>query len=280
MSYRESFEIASSLPSTIKGVVSAPRSDRALPTVVVCHGFKGFMDWGFFPYLATLLEERGFCVVRFNFSGSGVLPGEDHVADLDAFRRDTFSRELTEIGAILDAVVSGLAAAPIDPDRIALFGHSRGGGGSVLAAAEERWQSRLKALVTWAAVATFDRFDDQTKAAWRQQQGLEIANARTGQLLTMGIEMLHDLEHNSGRLDIARAASQRTAPWLIVHGEDDETVPVSEGQSLYEQATGTKKLERIVGGSHTFGAQHPWIGPTPALTTALNATQRWLRKYL
>ena len=44
------------------------------PTVIICHGFKGFMEWGFFPPLAELLVERGFTVIRFNYSGSGMQP--------------------------------------------------------------------------------------------------------------------------------------------------------------------------------------------------------------
>ena len=47
----------------------------ARPAVVICHCFKGFKDWGFFPPLADRLARAGFTAVSFNFSGAGV--GED-----------------------------------------------------------------------------------------------------------------------------------------------------------------------------------------------------------
>jgi len=36
----------------------------------------------------------------------------------------------------------------------------------------------------------------------------------------------------------------------------------------------------IPGANHTFGARHPFAGPTPQLIQAMNATQGWLRRYL
>ena len=53
----------------LHGLVDLPDEPGERPTVVICHGFKGFMEWGFFPALATLLAERGFVAVRVNLSG-------------------------------------------------------------------------------------------------------------------------------------------------------------------------------------------------------------------
>ena len=38
----------------IRGDLDAPDEARAL--VVIVHGFKGFKDWGFFPWLADHLR--------------------------------------------------------------------------------------------------------------------------------------------------------------------------------------------------------------------------------
>ncbi len=81
-------------------------------------------------------------------------------------------------------------------------------------------------------------------------------------------------------LDILAAAATVRAPWLIVHGEDDETVPVEDGRRLAERAGGERELRIIPGASHTFGSRHPFAGPTPQLIQALNATQRWFRAHL
>jgi hypothetical protein len=61
---------------------------------------------------------------------------------------------------------------------------------------------------------------------------------------------------------------------------DDESVPVTEARHLAEAAAGTRELLLIPEGNHTFGARHPFAGPTPQLIQVLNATQRWLREHL
>jgi len=268
---------------TLDGVLHLPAgASGPRPPVVICHGFKGFMDWGFFPYLAELLAARGYAAVRFNFTGAGVRPGEDLVSDPEAFKADTYSRELEELEEVIEAVEDGLGAGHVAPGPIGLIGHSRGGGVALLAAASERCRDPIGALITWAAIADTDRFTPEQKAAWRRDGELPVVNARTGQRLAIGLDALRDLEENRAALDLAAAAGRRTAPWLIVHGEADETVPVAEAHRLH--AAAAPPAELLVppgpGAGHTFGAVHPFAGPTPVLIQAMNATQRWLRRHL
>ena len=258
------------------GSVHLPDIPGARPTVVICHGFKGFMDWGFFPYLAELLAARGFVAVRFNFSGSGMAPGDELVTDTNAFGEASFTKDLVELESVLDSVGRHIAFERVDTERIALLGHSRGGGTAVLAAANRP----LRALITWSAVSTFDRLTAEEKQAWRATGRVPVVNARTGQELAIDVSVLDDLERNGERLDIRRAAAERSAPWLILHGEADETVPVEEAESLATAAGAPSSLVRVAGASHTFGVGHPFAGPTPHLIEAMNATQEWLRAHL
>ena len=69
-------------------------------------------------------------------------------------------------------------------------------------------------------------------------------------------------------------------PWLIVHGEDDETVPVAEAETLSQAAAAPCELLRVEQAGHTFGGVHPFAGPTPQLIEVFNATQSWFRRYL
>lgn len=259
------------------GSVSLPDRRGPAPTVVICHGFKGFMDWGFFPSLAELLAQRGYCALRFNFSGSGMRPGDDAVTDPDAFRSASFSRDVSELQRVLQAVGDTIAPGRADRHRIALVGHSRGGGTALLAAAGA---PRLAALVTWAAVSTFDRLSQSENDVWRRDGEVPVVNARTGQRLMVGREVLDDLVENRLELDLEQAAASRRAPWLIIHGTDDESVPLTEGRLLAASAARPVELLEIDGGDHTFGARHPFAGPTPQLVEAMNATQRWLRRHL
>ena len=273
------FTLESAPGVRLQGLVNLPDAPGPRPAVVICHGFKGFMEWGFFPALAELLAARGFVALRFNFSGSGMEPGRDVATDLEGFRNSSFSGDLRDLTAVLEAAPS-LAAGRIDPQRIGLLGHSRGGGGALLGAAQESWKDRIRALVTWAAVSTFDRFSDEQKAAWRESGELLIPNARTGQELPIAVSCLDDLEENRSALDLGAAARRRRSPWLIVHGERDETVPVAEAHTLRAAAAQPATLEVIDGASHTFDCRHPFVGPTPALITAMNLTQTWFRRHL
>lgn len=52
-----------------------------LPLVIFCHGFKGFKDWGCFPYMMDkLAAEDNFCV-WFNFSYNGTGDKENEQSD-------------------------------------------------------------------------------------------------------------------------------------------------------------------------------------------------------
>ncbi len=270
---------ADGIQGPIHGAIHLPETGEPRPAVVVCHGFKGFMDWGFHPYLAELIAARGYVVVRWNQPSSGMRPGDERVTDLEAFHDQTVSADVEALVRVLDVLGTDLAPGRFD-GRIALVGHSRGGGIALLGAANPRQADRVRALVTWASLATFDRLDAAEKDAWRESGILTIVNGRTGQRLPIGLAALEDLERNAEALDLGAAASRRTAPWLIVHGTNDETVQVREADLLNDSGTGTIELLRIPEASHTLGAVHPFRGPTPHLIQAMNATQTWLRRHL
>ncbi len=280
MNGTEHFEIDLDSGRSLAGILDFPSQPGPRPTVLICHGFKGFMEWGFFPYLACLLTERGFVAVRFNFSGSGMLPGDELVTETEAFSAATHSKDLVELTQVIDQLGVEIAPTVIDRERIGLLGHSRGGGTSILATGQAATKNRVRSLVTWSAVSTFDRLTMEQKADWRESGSLPITNARTGQEIGLDRVVLEDLERSSDQLDILAAATRCQVPWLIVHGNADETVPVDEARWLAKRAPQKVRLEVISQGSHTFGATHPFNGPTPQLIAALNVTQQWFRKTL
>jgi uncharacterized protein len=244
--------------------------------VVICHGFKGFREWGFFPALAKAAAAAGHAAVGIDFSRNGV--GADGVdfSALDLFRENTLSRDVDEIRATLD-VLTTRRLLPRVPVRIGLFGHSRGGGEAVIAAAED---ARVDALVTWAAVATFQRWQPEQVDAWRRGEAVEIENARTGQQMPIGPTYWRDLEENADRLDVEAAAARVRAPWLIVHGDADASVAVGDAHRLFDAAPESAELLVVEGADHTFGARHPYAGATPELRTATDATLEWFEQHL
>ena len=264
------FTLESRLGEPIHGDLRVPAGPGPHPAVVVCHGFKGWKDWGFHPWLGTRLAEAGLAAVHFNFSRNGVREADGDIEDLDAFRRNTLSIERDDLDTVLDAVLSGKLGAPLDPSRLGLAGHSRGGGVALLGAAE---RPEVKALSTWASVSHFDRITDEaTLVEWRRAGVFEVLNSRTGQVLPMGVEFLEDVLGNLDRLHLLVAARRLRVPWLLLHGTADETVPFAEAEALARASERGARLVAIDGGGHTFGAVHPFAGPTPHLEAAAEAT--------
>lgn len=246
------------------------------PAVVIVHGFKGFKDWGMFPPFAERLARAGMTAVSFNLSGSGVdARGESTLPD--RFARNTYSAESEDLALVVDALHAGALGVPAPP-ALGLVGHSRGGGIAVLHAAADR---RTRALVTWAAIDHTDRWPDVTKRAWRAQGSIEIANARTGQIIPLETDILDDLDRNAEALDIGAAAGRIDVPWLIVHGTVDEAVPFQEAEGLLKASgRNATRLMPVEGAGHTFGAAHPWAPPVPLSERVFDETMSFLRTTL
>ncbi|HEY0242367.1 MAG TPA: alpha/beta fold hydrolase [Gemmatimonadaceae bacterium] len=259
-------------PLIIRGEARIPQ--KAGGTVVICHGFKGFARFSFFPHVAEKLAEAGYRAITFDFSGSGVGDDRESFTNREAFTHNTYLQELDD----LDAVVGeGRVRGWID-GGYGLFGHSRGGGIAILQTVRD---SRVKALVTWAAISSTNRWPPETVADWRQRGFIDIANARTGDVIPLSIELLHEVEEfGETKLNIAVSASQITAPWLIVHGAEDETVPVSEGQRLANLAGSNAELRVIDGVNHSFGGKHPLEEITPTLESVTRLTVEFFTQHL
>lgn len=233
--------------------VSQPLS---LPVFIFVHGFKGFKDWGGWLQMASQAAAGNFIFLSFNFSHSGIGKGEaDYFNDLQGFAENTISLELEDLKIVVDF----LWHTPpdylhIDPKRIYLAGHSRGGGTAIIYAHEDE---RIKGLATWAAVNDFGfQWGDEVKLKWRKQGFIQTLNARTGQTMKQNIALLNDYEANKDRFDILRAASLLRIPHLILHGTEDETVPFSHALEI-KRARKDATLDLIPNATHTFGMRHP-----------------------
>lgn len=273
------FELTGADGQALRGDVRSQALVEPRPAVVVCHGFKGFKDWGFFPHLAGRIAQAGITAVTFNFSGSGVGPDGQSFSEPERFRRATPSGDLADLGMVWDTLrTGGIIAELPPPTALGLFGHSRGGATAVIHAATH---PDCRALVTWSAIASHVRWGPETIRRWRRDKTIEIVNARTGEVLSLGIDYLEDLDRHGDRLDPRVAARDLAAPWRIVHGSVDETVKVAEARALHAAAPEERtELVIIEGGSHTLGARHPWAGSTAQLDRAMDMTIEWLVRYL
>jgi uncharacterized protein len=251
------------------------RRDKSKGTgaVVLAHGLANDLDEaGQFPALAERLSASGHTVVRFDFrrgSGEGPprhLPASEWPHDL------------------LNAVAYTRGLPDVDPERVLIVGASSGGSvGLVVAAIEhgvrgvatlgcfadgERWFREL-----WSAVHGDGAWDEFMRRVARDrltrsgghgsllvpliggflpvaESGLRAAEdfvrSRPGMLTDLPLEVVDDLLLLSPEAWMSRIE----APVLLIHGTDDELVPLTELERLAEAAGPRARTLVIEGGVH------------------------------
>lgn len=248
---------------------------RDAPTIIIMHGFKGFKDWGFFPNLASRMIDSGYATVCFNFTRNGIGSDLKTFTELDKFAENTYSHELADMEIILEAIKSGsIGKNIIDPEKLGLLGHSRGGAIAIMTAREH--EDEFQALVTWASISNLYRYSDGQIKQWEKKGYIEIENARTNQMMRINKTFLNDLKKNKKRFNLLKAAEDIEIPSLFVHGDQDTSVPHSESEELLENCSAySKRLELIEGADHTFGIKHPFNSDTAEYETACTLTEHW-----
>jgi pimeloyl-ACP methyl ester carboxylesterase len=269
----EAGQLATGEQLFIRGEVRVIQGGNATkPVLVICHGFKSFKDWGFFPYLATQFAKQGFYVITFNFSCNGV--NKSDFDELERFAVNTFSREQQDVELVIQALTNGTLPLNNDADteRIHLLGHSKGGGTSILFAADH---PEVKSVVTWNGIGSTDLFDDTFKQQLAENGIAYVANARTKQEMPIKPVFYDDLKQNKDRFNIVQRLADMTTPVLHVQGDLDGKRLLKGLESMHAAAP-HNPVVMIKGGTHTFGAVHPFQGTTAQLEQALQVSLQFL----
>lgn len=257
--------------------VRRPREETPSAAVIVAHGFKGFKRWGFFPYLGERLAAEGWAAITFDFSHNGVGGGGEEFDRLDLFETNTYTRECGDLIRVLEYAVEQESPRGAGGLPIGLIGHSRAAVPVMVAAAE---REEVSAVVTWNGVARLLRVTEGQLRRWEEDGRMEFTNARTGQRMAMTYDFVVDAREHEGRLDPVHNAARMRAPQLVLHGDRDLAVDPAEAELLLAGRSEPTRLRWIEGGTHTFGAVHPFAGSTPALERAVQETIAFLHRHL
>ena len=226
--------------------------------VLFCHGYKGYKDWGAWELVAEYFASKGFFFIKMNFShNGGTVEQPIDFPDLEAFGQNNFIKELDDLDTTLSWITdSEEFNNEADANRISVIGHSRGGGIVVLKSASDK---RIKRVISWAGVSDFgSRFPTgEPLEIWKKEGVAYITNARTNQQMPHYFQFYTSFKENEAELTISSAAEKLTIPYLIVHGDLDETVPIDEAQQL-KTWNPSSRIEIIEGANHTFGSSQPW----------------------
>ena len=274
---RKDFLLSSKKSNKIRITVYGSDNLKSAPCLIFVHGFKGFKDWGFGPYIGDYFAKKGFFVITFNFSHNGIGEGKTEFTELDKFAENTFSLEVAELNEVIDAYLNSFFGE-ISDKGIGITGHSRGGAIALLTS-----QSRpeVKAVSVWSSVSKLDRYSERQKEEWRKKGVFNVLNTRTNQVMPLNLTLLEDIDNNSDALNIKNAARNLSKPLLIVHGENDLAVPFQEAKQLFNWSNRENtELVKIDKAGHTFDIKHPFEGSNPKFETVLGKTENFFKTNL
>ncbi len=257
MSQIESWSIEGSNGQPILGETHLPPNDP-VGALLIAHGFKGYKDYGFVPYLATQAAAHGLVAHRFNFSHSGMTNRIETFERPDLFEQDTWERQIEDLRTVSEAAADGLPGPPNLPQ--AWFGHSRGGVTTILTAGraeKENTRPQPAGIIVAASPDAACNLSDDEKTRLRRRGALESPSSRTGQVLRVGGAWLDEIEADPDAFDPVRQIQAITCPILILHGQEDPTVPASAANMLANAAGDNATLHIIPGAQHTFNCPNP-----------------------
>ena len=193
--------------------------------VVLGHGVTGNKDRPFLVELADNLSNAGIPTIRFSFSGNGNSDGE--------FTQSTISKEIGDLASVLDV---------LDNHTICYVGHSMGGAVGVLSASQD---NRIKLLVSLAGMVGTKAFAQREFGDVTPDKGF-MWDEPTCPLSQAYMDDLTQID------TVVDCASKISVPWLLVHGTEDDVVPIEDSQKIYAQANEPKELFTIEDANHVF----------------------------
>lgn len=217
---------------TLSGTLHQPERPP-VGAVVAGHCFTCSRHTGVLRAICKELCHAGFMALRFDFSGNGQSQGQ--------FERSTWSKQVREMDAAIELMREKGAV------WIGLAGHSLGAAIALLAA---RKNPVVSAVCRVAGRVSTTRPRHFLTA--EQQNALErigrVEFSSRGRQLTLERDFFDDAQ----RHDLEAATRSLEVPVLVVHGDRDEIIPVSEAHLAKTINPGMVELIVVPGGDHMF----------------------------
>ena len=196
--------------------------------VVIGHGVTGNKDRPFIVALAEGLALRQLNALRISFSGNGDSEGR--------FVDCTISKEVNDLGTVLDALAGY---------RVCYAGHSMGGAVGVLRASKD---ARIKSLVSLAGMVHTQAFAEREFGGVKPGEGFMWDDSKCP--LSGGY--MADMAKINSVVDLAPAIK---VPWLLVHGTEDDVVPIKDAYDIFRKANDPAELIELKGANHIFAGE-------------------------
>ena len=208
-------------------LIRAPQQEQGKPqpAVVVVHGWGG--NAALMLPLARPLHEAGFAALFIDTRCHGA-SDDDSFTSLPRFAEDA------------EHAFAWLAAQPgIDPQRIALLGHSVGAGAVLFAA------SRTPQV---AAVISIAAFSHPAAMMRRLLATKRLPERPLGRYILDYVQKA--IDHRFDDIAPLTTIARIRRPVLLVHGENDEVVPIDEARQIHAARGDTPVELMTIAGNH------------------------------
>lgn len=210
-------------------------TDNRMDIVVIGHGVTGNKDRPFVVALAEGLADAGIPTLRISFTGNGESEGR--------FQDATITKEVEDLGCVLDT---------LNERRVAYVGHSMGGAVGVLRASRD---DRIKRLVSLAGMVHTESFAQTEFGDVIPDHGnmWEEPTCPLSQAFMDDTKAIHS---------VVDLGTDIHVPWLLIHGTEDDVVPIQDSLDIFERANEPKALVKIDGADHVFSGHTPQMVQT------------------
>lgn len=220
--------------SQLSGVLHEPAKAKVPETVVITHCFTCSKDYKVIVAIAKLLASRGSRVLRFDFAGTGASTGDFGATNLAS--------------NVSDLSMSGQWLAEQGYSASHLVGHSLGGIACILAA---RRMTEVKSVAVVASPSSATHLLDTIPEIPARLAVQDSVQVRIGQ---RDISITRDFVEELKRHSVKETLDGIGRPFLVVHGTEDRTVPIGEGEELFGFARQPKGFFPVIGADHLFSA--------------------------
>ena len=267
---RHDFEVPIDEQRVVRVSVDEPlKPTSRSKTILFIPGFKGFKDWGGWPWFCAELARAGHRVLRVNPSMCGVGASLDSFDEPARFAQQTLGHDVEDLETVL-------MRPEVGSDDVIIMGHSRGG---IVAALTAAASSQIAGVITLGTPDQLLDISDDEMEEWRSRGKREIVNARTGQVLFQHSSVLEDYLEQEDFYNAPDALATASVPVLAIHGAADTAVKSCCATKLLEDVdSALARLVLIDGAGHTFGLVHPFIGPHPAAQQVLQVVTDWIQE--
>lgn len=248
--YTKELSLTTSDDIRISAVFETPDQHKALPTVVLLHGFGTSKDNTTNKIIAPQLHDHNIATLRFDYRGHGKSGGQIELVNSSTGLKD------------LEAItIWAKSSSMIDQKKIAILGGSYGGNTAVLAL--ERSDMFVCGVLKVPAV------DFAASRRWQIGEAQMKKWESTGFHDFHGVKTPFSFYKDTSSYDAFKNASKIKCPVLIVAGDRDEQVPVEQSIRLADELGPRANLLILPNADHGFSSTDQFEQYTDAATKFL-----------